>query len=262
MILVVFLSACATDAGIKSEMNEQAESVAAPSEEEQAAASGEDVDVQPQPPSFVLGPGDSIDIAVYRHDDLKRSVKVDLSGKTMFPLIGDVDIAGKDVFRLRDELTDRLSYYIKDPQVLINITATSSQKVVVLGEVKTPGVLTLDTDMTIMEVVARAGGLSSDAKGSEAALIRRVGGASKVTKIDLSSAILEGDSVSRDMVARPGDIIYVPRSKIADVAWLFSQITSILAPIVTLEGGIVLAPQVSDALHGTGGSSTLSIPTR
>lgn len=260
--MFAFLSACATGGGAQNEMDEQAESIAASSEEKPAAALAENRDTPLTPPSFILGPGDSIDIAVYRHDDLKRTVRVDLSGKTVFPLIGDIDIAGKDVFRLRDEIRDRLSHYVNDPQVLISVTATSSQKVIVLGEVRTPGVLMLDSNMTIVEVVARAGGLSNEAKGSEAALIRRVGETSQVTKLDLSPAMLGGNTVSSNMTARPGDIIYVPKSKIADVAWLFSQIGSILTPIVTLEGGIVLAPQVSDALQGAGKGSTLSIPTK
>jgi polysaccharide export outer membrane protein len=263
-VLVVFLSACATGAGAKDlpEVNDRGEAADVPSGGAPKALSSGELGGQEKPPSFVLGPGDSLDIAVYRHDDLKRSMKVDLSGKAMFPLIGDLEITGKDVFQLRDEIRDKLSNYVENPEVLITITASSSQKVVVLGEVKNPSVLTMDTAMTLTEAVAKAGGLTPDAKGSEAVLIRRAAGGSQVTKVNVSSAMFDGDIVSKNVAIWPGDIIYVPTSVIADVSWLFSHITNILGPIVTLEGGIVLAPQASSALRGTSGSSTLSIPTR
>ena len=264
LVLVLVLSACATGAGVKdgSEISASGEAEAVVSVEAPKAPPSAELGGNDKPPSFVLGPGDSLDIAIYRHDDLKRSMKVDLSGKAMFPLIGDLEITGKDLFQLRDEIRDRLSNYVENPDVLITITASSSQKVIILGEVKNPSVLTMDTAMTLTEVVAKAGGLNSDAKASEAVLIRRVAGVSQVTKVNVSSAMFDKDNVSKSVAVWPGDIIYVPTHPIASVSWLFSHITNILGPIVTLEGGIVLAPLVGDALLGTTGSSTLSIPTR
>jgi polysaccharide export outer membrane protein len=80
---------------------------AAPIEETQQQGNAEPVN-NIMVSSFILGVGDSIDIAVYRNDDLKKSIKIDSSGRIMFPLIGDVQAAGKDIFRLRDEMQKNL----------------------------------------------------------------------------------------------------------------------------------------------------------
>jgi polysaccharide export outer membrane protein len=80
---------------------------AAPIEETQQQGNAEPVN-NIRVSSFILGVGDSIDIAVYRNDDLKKSIKIDSSGRIMFPLIGDVQAAGKDIFRLRDEMQKNL----------------------------------------------------------------------------------------------------------------------------------------------------------
>jgi protein involved in polysaccharide export with SLBB domain len=78
---------------------------------------------------FILGVGDTIDIDVYRHDDLKRSVQLDTSGMIMLPLIGQVKAAGKTVTELRDEIEQRLSEYLVDPQVTIDVSSRQSLEI-------------------------------------------------------------------------------------------------------------------------------------
>jgi len=210
---------------------------------------------------FILGVGDSIDIAVYRHDDLKRSVKIDLSGKIMFPLIGDVPVAGRSVYQVRDEIQEKLARYIINPQVVINITAIQSQRAIVLGEVNNPGVFLLDTDMNTSEVIAKAGGMTSNASDSNVVLLRKESDKISLLSIDMERVLKKGD-VSHDLVLKNGDIVYVPKAAIASASWLFSQLGQILSPFVTAESGIVLWPDVKDVLEGGKGTTSLSIPAR
>ena len=119
-ILFIFLSGCAT--------TEPTSKAIQPSSEEKTK--------EIKLTEFILGPGDIVEITVYRHDDLKKTVQVDTSGKITYPLVGDIQAGGFSIFQLRDKIRDGLSEYIKDPQVSISVTAVQSQKVYVLGEVK------------------------------------------------------------------------------------------------------------------------------
>lgn len=197
----------------------------------------------PKAPELVLGPGDKIDISVYRHDDLSKTFQVDLSGKIMYPLVGDLQVAGLTTFMLRDKLREGLSRFMVEPQVTINVAATANQKVIVLGEVKSPGYFQADTSVTALEAIARAGGFTSDGQTKTVLLIR--GGLQKpdLYTLNLQKALAEGD-LRQNVVLQRGDIVYVPRQVIADVDIFFKHITSILQPFVLFETGIFLNQQI------------------
>ncbi len=211
---------------------------------------------------FILGIGDTIEISVYRQEDIQRTVRIDLSGRIMFPLIGDVEAANKSIFKLRDEIKERLSKYLIDPQVFVNVTTVQSQKIMVLGEVNSPGIFTLDSDFSVIEAISRAGGMTNDAKLNNVLLIRREQGKPTASALNLKKAFKEGD-ISQNVSLMNGDIIYLPAVTIANVSRYFSHISQIISPFVNLESGIVLWPQVRDVLQGKEiGNVPLSIPTR
>lgn len=211
---------------------------------------------------FILGVGDTIDITVYRQADIQRTVRIDQSGIIMLPLIGDVQAAGKSIFKLRDEIKNRLSKYVIDPQVFVNVTTIQSQKIMVLGEVNNPGIFTLDSDISVIEAISRAGGMTIHAKLGNVLLIRKKQGKPGVVSLDLKKAFKEGDT-SQNWILQNGDIIYLPPVTIANVSRYFSHISQILSPFVNLESGIVLWPQVKDVLQGKDIENVpLSIPTR
>ncbi|MBI2447263.1 MAG: polysaccharide biosynthesis/export family protein, partial [Candidatus Omnitrophica bacterium] len=81
----------------------------------------------PKVSEFILGPGDKIEIIVYRNDSLNRTVQIDHSGKIMYPLTGDIYAAGISIFQLRDKIRDGLSRYIVDPKVSIGVASVQSQ---------------------------------------------------------------------------------------------------------------------------------------
>lgn len=254
LLAVLFFSACAST-GTKPLTPDQHKSES--KESEAISGQAEKINIS----QFILGVGDTIEISVYRHDDLKKSLKIDSSGMIMFPLIGDVRAAGKGVFELRDEIQRNLSKYLIGAQVTISVTAVQSQKIMVLGEVGNPGILTLDSQLNVMEAISKSGGMTDDAKLSNVLLIRRGKEKAEVYSLNLKKAFKNGD-LSQNKILQSGDIVYLPAVTIANVSWYFSHLSKILSPIVLLESGIVLWPQVENVLNGTSDSQTTIIPTR
>jgi polysaccharide export outer membrane protein len=215
---------------------------------------------RPVAAEFTLGVGDAVEISVYRHDDMKTATKINPSGRILLPLVGEIQAAGKTVMQLRDEVSGRLAKYFVDPQVIISVSSLQSQRVLVLGEVRNPGIFVLDTDLTVLDAVARAGGWTVDAKTDAVVLLRQVSGRLEPRSLDVASAIKAGRLVDNSLLQR-NDIIFVPTKKIADVARFMGYLASIISPIVLTEGGIVLWPQMIDALNGKT-SGSVAIPTR
>jgi len=194
---------------------------------------------------YILGTGDEIEIAVYRHDDLRRTTLIDASGRIMFPLVGDVEAAGLSIFSLRDSITAALARYVKNPQVSIRITSMQSQKVFVLGEVRSPGIFTMDRPTSLIEAIVQAGGFTADAKKSNIVLIR--GGLDNPQLMCLNlQKFLSKVSTEQNVLLHRGDIVYVPTSIIANVQRFFDRLDSVIRPLYTLERGIVLEPALED----------------
>lgn len=212
-------------------------------------------------PELILGTGDVIEFAVYRQDDLKKSVKIDPSGKIMFPLIGDIQVSGKSVFALRDELKERYSVYFVNPQIMVTIAMLSSQKIMVLGEVNSPGIFTLDSDLTIVEAIAKAGGMTSAAKLDKVIVVRRGKEKPELLSFNFNDVLEKGD-IAHDVSLRSGDIVYASTKAIVDAGRFMQYISQIISPITMLEGGIAIWPQVKDALKGGGSGTSVSVPIR
>lgn len=190
---------------------------------------------------FVLGPGDTIQITVYRHDDLNKTVQIDTSGKITYPFIGDIEAGGLSVFQLRDKIRDELLEYIKNPQVAVSVTAVQSQKVYVLGEVHKPGVFAFRTPMSAVEAISSAGGFTIDAQDKNVVVIRgdkENKDNPQLIKLDLQSA-LKGGNLSQNIQLQAEDIVFVPPTTIADVSRYGEYIGRILWPVFWTTRGVV-----------------------
>ncbi|MBF0591922.1 MAG: polysaccharide biosynthesis/export family protein [Nitrospirae bacterium] len=205
-----------------------------------------------------LGPGDIIAINVYRHTDLSMtSVTLRPDGGFSFPLVGQVYARGLSVQELETKMQEMLGQYIVSPQVIINAQKLNSHKMYVLGEVARPGVIPIEDDLTIVKAIAQSGGVTQDAKGAGVVLLRN----GKIYTLDFAD-VLKG--VSTDNVRlKSGDIVYVPPSGMADTTRFIASISSVLGFIIGMESGLILTPQVGDALRGkSGNSSPIAIPSK
>ncbi|MBI3752908.1 MAG: polysaccharide export protein [Deltaproteobacteria bacterium] len=199
---------------------------------------------------FILGSGDKVEILVYRNDDLKRDVQIDPSGNIMYPLVGDIKAAGLSIFQLRDKIRDGLAKYIVDPQVTVGVVSTQSQKIIVLGEVKTPGFFQAESSITALEAISRAGGFTLDGKKQSVLLIR--GGMKKpeLIPLNLEKALKEGD-LTQNIILQRGDIVYVPRTFISNVDRFFTHLSTIISPLLQLESGYYIGERIGVTGGGT-----------
>ena len=199
---------------------------------------------------FIVGPGDSLEIQVWRHPDLTRAIEVQSNGVIAYPLVGNLKVAGMNLTDFQRLITQHLSEYIVNPQVTVQVRLPKSQKVFVLGEVRRPGVYLLDNSMTALEAIAQAGGFTLEAKKGKVFLVRqKQGGASEPVFLDIDST-LKGKDMEQNVTLQRGDILYVPPSNLALTDRFFRHLAIALGPIVTLEQGIVLYPQVENVVTG------------
>lgn len=198
---------------------------------------------------FIVGPGDEIAVKVWRNDDLNRDVRVDPSGNISLPLVGKVKASGLTISQLREEVTLRLSKYFVDPQVDINVSNLKSQKVYVLGEVKSPGTFDWQANMPAWEVISKAGGFTLDANEENVLLVRSEDGKTVVRALNIRNMFKEG-KLSRGTYLRNGDLIYVLPTVIASVERFMERFYNIINPFTALERGIILYPEVEDILRG------------
>lgn len=206
---------------------------------------------------FVLGPGDELTVVVFRNPDMTRKVKVMPDGTFSYPFLGELKAAGVGVTDLRQKITQALSKYFVDPQVSIEITALKSRKVFVLGEVKQPGVFLLEGPTSAIEAISKAGGFTQQATSRSVVLFRQDGGRAYATKLNVERALRKGE-VAQNVALQPGDVLYIPTSFVTDVDRFMMHVSSIIAPLVFTEFGIVLGPTVKNVLEGsfTGSSNT------
>ncbi|OGQ51584.1 MAG: hypothetical protein A3J24_00885 [Deltaproteobacteria bacterium RIFCSPLOWO2_02_FULL_53_8] len=206
-------------------------------------------------PQLVLGPGDKVDISVYRNDDFKMTRVIDVTGKIMLPLLGDVQAAGLTQFQLRDSIRDGLSKFLVDPQVYVGTSSTISQKVIVMGEVTTPVVVQISGPMNVLEALTRAGGVKAVGKSSSIILVR--GGLQKPTVMALNLEDVSSGRGFRDNInLQSGDIVYVPRTFIADVDSFFSHFATIVGPLLSVETGYFIGSSIESSNPGNAAVST------
>ena len=209
--------------------------------------------IRPQEPVVIaeaeLGPGDVIEISVWRNDDLNKTVEIGSTGAISYPLIGTVQIGGLSIFEVRDKIAMGLSEFLVDPQVGINVVSYESKKISILGEVGRPGVFQSVHGMYAIEAISLAGGFTLDAEPKSVILVR--GGAEnpETRILNLSAALKDADGVQNELLL-PGDALYVPASKLASAERFVRRLDNILRFIVRLESGVILEPSVEKVFQG------------
>jgi polysaccharide export outer membrane protein len=186
----------------------------------------------PQAEDFMFGPGDVIDIKMWRHDDMNMEVVIAPDGVITYPLIGRIKVSGLTYPQLLKRMEKALSRYYKDPSLAVNVVKISNQKVFVLGEVRNPAVLQIENDLSVVEALTRTGGISADAKTSNLLLIR--GGIDEpiLLTIDIADLFSKGD-LTQNIYLQRGDILLVPVKTIVHVERFFRRAQGVLAPFLS-----------------------------
>lgn len=159
------------------------------------------------PRDYKIGPEDVLDINVWKNPELSRErVPVRPDGKISHPLINDIDVAGLTTNQVKAEVTQRLSRFIENPEVAVVVREIHSPKVSVSGNVRMPGYFEVKTtDVTVLDMIARAQGLNEFADKGSIKVIRR--GQSGAIDFKYNDAINGRNGAN--FIVQPGDVIVV-----------------------------------------------------
>lgn len=174
-------------------------------------------------PQYVLYPGDEIEVATPTAPEQTRTLRVGPDGRISLPLAGQLMAADRTVAELEADASDAYAPYLRRPVVEITLKAAGPIRVWVGGEVRTPGMVEMTGDLDAYQAIIQAGDFLPSARPQEVALIRRgPGGVRMMRAVDLRPR--RGEVVA----LRRGDIIYVPRSTLGEVANFVTQFRNAL----------------------------------
>jgi polysaccharide biosynthesis/export protein len=164
--------------------------------------------------SYVIGPGDQIQVFVWRNPELSTTVPVRPDGKISTPLVNDLVAVGKTPAELSRDIEKVLAEYIRSPQVSVILLQARSvySEVRVVGEVLKPQAVPYRSGMTVLDVVLAVGGLNPFAAGNRSKVIRKDGGKDVKIRVKLEDLLNDGD-MSQNVAVKPGDVLVVPQSR-------------------------------------------------
>ncbi len=163
---------------------------------------------------YMIGPGDTLQVFVWRNPDLTVTVPVRPDGKISTPLVEDMVAVGKTPSQLARDVEKALAVYVKSPEVnvIVTLPASAFSQVKVIGQVMHPQAIPYRNGMTVLDAVLAVGGLSQFAAGNRAHLVRNVNGKSEELKVKLGALVNDGD-MSQNLALQPGDVLVVPETR-------------------------------------------------
>lgn len=180
---------------------------------------------------YVIQRGDTLLIKFYYHPDNDQEVVVRPDGKIPLSLVGDVQAAGLTSVQLSEELVRRYSANLRDPKVAVGLKAQGARGIYVGGEVVRPSFVQYRQGVTAIQVILEAGGLKDTAKPSDVVVLQK--GADdryRVSKINIDEIISNGDMGS-DITLGPSDVVFVPRSAVANANLFVEQYIIRMLPV-------------------------------
>lgn len=161
---------------------------------------------------YKIGPLDTLNVVVWRNPELSSTVTVRPDGFVSTPLVEDLQAAGKTPAELSREMEQVLGKFVRDPVVSVVVTTFQgvySEQIRIVGEAAQPQSVPYRQNMTILDVMIQAGGLTDFADGNDAVLVRGSEGGKQYT-VRLDDLLRRGD-ISANVAMKPGDIIIVPQ---------------------------------------------------
>jgi polysaccharide export outer membrane protein len=162
---------------------------------------------------YLIGPGDTLQIFVWRNPDLTITVPVRPDGKISTPLVEDMLAVGKTPTGLARDIEQALAVYVKSPEVNVIVTVPASvfSQIKVIGQVLHPQALPYRDGMTVLDAVLAVGGLGQFAAGNRAHIVRSNNGKEQDIKVKLDALVNNGD-MKQNVLLRPGDVLVVPET--------------------------------------------------
>lgn len=164
--------------------------------------------------TYLIGPGDSLSIFVWRNPDLSSSVTVRPDGKVSTPLVDDLRASGRTPTELARDVEEVLSEFIRDPLVTVSVGGFIGEyyeQVRILGEAVDPRSIPYRRSMTLLDVMIAVGGLTEFANGNAATLVRVMEDEQVEYRVRLEDLVKGGD-ITANRAVQPGDIIIIPEA--------------------------------------------------
>ena len=158
---------------------------------------------------YQIGPEDVLAISVWKEEGLKVEALVRPDGGLSFPLIGDIQAAGKTTVQLREEIAKKLEKFIPDPVVSIGLLKIAGNKVYVIGKVNRPGEFPAGRYIDVMQALSMAGGLTPFAAENDIKVLRKDGGKDVVFRFRYSD-VKSGENLEQNVRLKGGDVVVVP----------------------------------------------------
>ncbi len=156
----------------------------------------------PASSDYLVGAEDVLSISVYEHPDLQTLARVENDGTIQFPLVGEVSVEGKAAAQISRDIERKLADgFLVEPHVTVFVQEFKSRTVVVMGQVRRPGMYELSGPLTVVEAVSKAGGFTDIAAQRSVKILRNQDGVERsLGNVDMSTEVL------------PDDVIVVPES--------------------------------------------------
>ena len=160
-------------------------------------------------PAYRIGPGDVLQISVWKEEGLQQEVLVRPDGEISFPLAGQLMAGGKTATELQKELINKIKKFIPDPVINVSVMKITNNKVFVIGKVNRPGEYIASHYIDVMQALTMAGGLNAYAKTGDVKILRRVN--DKEISIPFEyDEVAQGDELQQNIILQSGDVVVVP----------------------------------------------------
>ena len=163
----------------------------------------------PAEDKYLLGPEDAIEVSVWKEPELTKQLVVRPDGKITYPLIGEVQAAGKTVKQLKEEIFKRLEKYVTDAHVTVILLKAQNYKIYVTGKVNKPGDFVIGKPVNVMQAISMAGGLTPFASPGSIMVLRTIGGKEEVFPFNYKD-VAKGNFLEQNRMLLPGDVVVVP----------------------------------------------------
>lgn len=158
---------------------------------------------------YPIGPGDVLEITVWKDPDLSRKVVVPPDGIISFPLIDSVDVTNLSTAELKKIVTQKLSEFVPDATVTVMLIEINSLRAYVIGKVNSPGEFEINLETNVMQILAKAGGLTPFASDGNIKILRQK--EDQIIKIPFDYGEVEkGKNLEQNILLQPGDVVVVP----------------------------------------------------
>jgi len=158
---------------------------------------------------YRIGPGDVLNIEVWKDPILTRLVTVLPDGRIAYPLVGEIVAAGKTVSQLKKEIEGKLARYLQDAVITVEVRQMNSLQIYVLGRVNVPGRSVLSSNLNVLQALAIAGGPNAFANRSNIRIFREEEGKTQVIPFDYDD-VTSGKNLGSNIQLRRGDVVFVP----------------------------------------------------